>query len=298
MKLMVKYAAKQIAQSFCMDQVVLYYNSQSLQNFDSDNYNVFKWYNVTRYEGYAKKYPLVVKSKKMKARITWDNHVGHYLAREDGEPWRVSIISTQVTLYRYYLKCHTTRYRTDFPTAGIESLLVFFVYRLDAYAERSHEENYLLSTYSVAYETERGICFTPKKFASSSKTSIRIHGVDNDIGHQEFSDWGKIADPTKLGLWNVIGVHWDVRPGHTSSVWINYGKDYKGGRMFTFKAAAAKEGSWIMIGNTDSRFSGGALDGALTNIEVYDSKLVDDHVIAARMWYLSEYYNIEDTIYK
>ena len=95
----------------------------------------------------------------------------------------------------------------------------------------------------------------------------------------------------------MVGVHWDVRAGHTSSLWINYGKDYKGGRMHTFKAAADKEGNFVMIGNTSNRFLGGALDGALANIEVYDSKFVDDHVIGARMRYLCGFYNIEDSIY-
>ena len=295
MRTLAKFLAPQLAESFRLDQVTLWYTTHSLRNFESSNYKIHKMFNCSRYAAY-KKYALVHKAD-AKAVITWDEHPGRRLAREEVDTWRVSTVDGQVKTYRYHAKFHNTRYQTPFPTTGVDSLLMFFVYRLDAFANKNDEENYLVTTSSVAYETERGICFTPPKFAVSGKRSLRVHGVANDIGHQEFSDWGSISDPTKLGVWNVIGVHWDVRPGKTSSVWFNYGKDYGGGKMFTFKAATAKKGAYVMIGNTSDRFTGGQLDGALSNIEVYESQFIDDHVIAAQMRYLSDYYGISDSIY-
>ena len=296
MKLVARYLAPQMAESFCMEEVALWYNTQSVRNLELDEYKIHQIFNQTRHAAYAKLYPLKLKAG-VRGRLTWEEHPGHYVARDNVQTWRLPTVGTEFQTYRYYMKLHNTRYQTPFPLVGVECVTMFIVYRLDAFANQNHEENYLMASSSVAYETERGICFTPSKFAVSGKTSIRIHGVKNYIGHQEFSDWGVLADPTKLGVWNVIGVHWDVRPGHTSSVWFNYGKDYKGGKMFTFKAATAKKGEYIMVGNTSSRFSGGALDGALANIEIYDTTNVDDHVIGARMRYLSDYYNVCDTIY-
>ena len=297
MKLLARYLASQMAESFRMEEVALWYSSMSMRDFDLEDYKIHKIYNRTRYATRAQKYPLLLNAG-VRAQLTWVQHPGHRLARENIEEWRVSTVDVELKAYRYFMKFHQIRYKTPFPLKGVDCVTMFVVYRLDAFANKNDEENYLITSSSVAYETERGICFTPPKFAVSGKMSLRIHGVANDIGHQEFSDWGVLADPTKLGVWNVIGVHWDVRPGHTSSVWLNYGKDYKGGKMFTFNAATAKKGEYVMVGNTSSRFSGGALDGALANVEVYDSKSVDDHVISAQMRYLSDYYNVGDTIYK
>ena len=67
--------------------------------------------------------------------------------------------------------------------------------------------------------------------------------------------------------------------------------------MHKFQPAANTKGGFVMIGNTGNHYSGGALDGALADIEVYDSKLVDNHVISAHLRYLCNFYDIKDTIY-
>ena len=296
MKLLVRYVGPELAQNFRIHQVMLWYNAASQRNIYLHAHDkIGQMYNLTRYKWYADRFPLKLPSPAhQKATFVSESFEGHMVVHEDKKMWNTETgtYKSLTSMQRHSMKFHSSRYVNTFPFATEDTVCVFIVYRLDSFLNSGVEENYLIS--STPGKGQRGICFTPAKFAGSGKTSIRIHGVDSKHEYFEFANWGQLPDPTKVGLWNVICVHWNGTKKNGSSLWVNYCRD----RLHSFTAADSNVGRGMTIGDTSSDEGLKYLDGALKNIEVYDSDFVDDFFITAHMKYLSDYYGVQNNIYK
>ena len=293
-----KYLAQVYSECFTTDYIMLWYNTHHLRNFDySSSYYVTKAYNLTRYKWFADNYPMTFVSGYNKAKLMWNTITGHNVAREDKAHWRYHTSGSSINCYQYYMKFNASKYFTSYPLANINNVCVFVVYRLNGYLDNSALENFLFD--SGDSDSRKGICFVPAKYTGTSKRAIRIFGVENgDLGFIDISDWGRLQDPTRTGIWNVICVHWNKRSGHNSSVWLNYGKNYRGGPIHIFNASEnnSKQPAMV-IGNINDTSAKHYLDGDIVNIELYNTDFLDDYFITARMKTLSEQYDIQDSIF-
>ena len=288
--------AQVYSEGFTNDYIMLWYNTHNLRQFDySSSYYVSKAYNLTRYKWYAKHYPMTSVSGYDKARLRWKTITGHNVTREDKAHWRYHTSGDSLNCYQYYMKFYKSKYTTSYPLSNRDNICVFIVYRLNGYLDNSELENYLFD--SGDSNSKKGICFVPAKYASTSKCSIRIFGAKNgDLGYIDIFDWGRLDDPTRTGYWNVICVHWDRRPEHNSSLWLNYGKNYRGAPLHIFNASDNNSREPTMVvGNMVGTSANHYLDGDIANIELYDTDKLDDYFIAARMKTLSEHYDIQDS---
>ena len=159
-------------------------------------------------------------------------------------PWRIEPEGTEIDVYHYHMTFNDSLYVADYPLASQRSVVVFVVYRLQAYKGASDMENFLFA--SGEGLAQRSVCFSPEKFARGKKRCIRVYGVDVPESFLEFSDWGTLADPTATGKWNVLAIWWRP-PGTKSSLWVNYGRDHQGGKMLEFNASNRSSGSTTAI---------------------------------------------------
>ena len=88
-----------------------------------------------------------------------------------------------------------------------------------------------------------------------------------------------------------------VAPTRTkSSLWINYGKGHRGDKILEFNGSNRAFGSAMSVENyTKGDYP---LNGWISNFEAYDTDLMCEEFIHARMVYLSEHQGVEDSPYK
>ena len=119
---------------------------------------------------------------------------------------------------------------------------------------------------------------------------IRLWGADNDgKEYFDFDDWNSIADPTELGNWNVICVHWDSRLDSASSLWVNFGIQRKRAKMSSYASTTVDKSTPhvnTIIGNAENETEKKYLNSGLKNIEIYNSNESTDEFIRAYMNYL------------
>ena len=264
------------ARDFRQDQVMIWFNADRGDSFTlHDGYGIQRVANVSLYQELDVMFPLDFVGG-TRALVRWDTVSGHYLMAEQSMPWRVAMKKSKVNMTHSRIVFKDSSYRVPYPLATIQNVVIFIVFQLS-----NPLQGCCLVT-SGAGKAQRAICFTPP--IKEKPQSLRIVGVDNKENHLDFSDWGKMKNPT-LKNWGVVAVWWRPRQGENkSSLWYNFGADHRGNKILSFDASGG--------GDSRSMDVGSNLDGSIKNLEVYDTTHMCEEFIFSHMKFLCREYKV------